>query len=375
LSKSSLEQYIVPLTYGYFTSKKPRSFFRTPPILQKDRPNRILYYYGYFNPPHIAHLNLLRYIFSRTHSHFNVIAAIILPLKEENCRDKFADCVDSSLLFSLEERVELWEKDAGFPEWACVLRSGHDSDWFFEALKKETKKEGFDIKYVSVIGPDYANLAGVYNYHEEVMFSDTGRPAGFVTSDGLLDLPRCTPWSVWKPTQGKALAISRSMITSLISMLGYEQVGKSQKYFDHTIVSKLKTRKTKKKGRKTKKKGRKNGATQSEDAQPAVEADRDSEILDSDTNHETTTTADDGPAIQYCRRHDKTDNVIFIPTEEGSVYRKYISSTLIRDMMSKNKSNPKEITEELAPLILGPHRKPSASVEPQTRAQVRRESA
>lgn len=75
-----------------------------------------------------------------------------------------------------------------------------------------------------------------------------------------------------------------------------------------------------------------------------------------------------------CRRTDKTDNVIFVPTTEDSIYRNYISSTDIRTMMSKNKSNLKEITPEMASLVLGPHRKSQQTVfpKPQTREQVSR---
>lgn len=48
-----------------------------------------------------------------------------------------------------------------------------------------------------------------------------------------------------------------------------------------------------------------------------------------------------------------------MPTTEDSVYRKYTSSTNIRNLMKKNTSDTKEITEELASLVLGPHRKVS----------------
>lgn len=82
----------------------------------------------------------------------------------------------------------------------------------------------------------------------------------------------------------------------------------------------------------------------------------------------------DPSAMYTCRRADKTDNVIFVPTTEDSIYRNYISSTDIRIMMSKNKSNPKEITPEMASLVLGPHRKSqqTVSAKPQTREQVSR---
>lgn len=63
------------------------------------------------------------------------------------------------------------------------------------------------------------------------------------------------------------------------------------------------------------------------------------------------------PDIYHCRRIRQFTDVFFIPTAEDSVYRKYISSIKIRDLMEKKWSHPKKITSELASLILGPHRK------------------
>lgn len=105
-AKNSLERYVVKAYYKY-DCQDPRPFFRKDPILQKDKPNRILLYYGCFNPPHIAHLNLLRHVYAETCSEFNVVAAFVLP-RPEFCVSKFADRKDKSHLYSVRERMELW---------------------------------------------------------------------------------------------------------------------------------------------------------------------------------------------------------------------------------------------------------------------------
>lgn len=85
---------------------------------------------GCFNPPHIAHLNFLRYVYLRANPKFNIVAATIVPLPDDPCRDKL-DGTDDKLLFSFDERVELWEQDAQYPEWACVV----DVDgWVYDAI-------------------------------------------------------------------------------------------------------------------------------------------------------------------------------------------------------------------------------------------------
>ncbi|TID21453.1 hypothetical protein E6O75_ATG04848 [Venturia nashicola] len=64
------------------------------------------------------------------------------------------------------------------------------------------------------------------------------------------------------------------------------------------------------------------------------------------------------PEIHHCRIQQSSD-LFFIPTAVGSEYRKYSSSTEIRKVMEKNTGHRKEITEELASIVLGPQRKVS----------------
>lgn len=105
----------------------------------------------------------------------------------------------------------MWEKDFEFPDWACVVEwEVASSDDFIWDLEESVRESGFEVKFVSVIGPDYVNLAqGVYNYSKEVMVSDTGRSTDFITADGLLTLPGCTPWEKLQPSNGNRVSSLR----------------------------------------------------------------------------------------------------------------------------------------------------------------------
>jgi hypothetical protein len=195
---------LIKAYYGY-RPPYPRKFLpQTPfsPVLKKGHINRILIYEGCFNPPHIAHLNLICYIYSRTRDSLNVVAAVIIPSSDKTCRKKFDDWNDSALLFSRQERKGMWENDPEFPEWACVI----DRYWWDDLddrLLRSAQDDGFNVKFVVACGPDYVNTERVLDYEEEVMVSDTGRAADFMTANGLLNLPGCSPWSLWPTVRPK----------------------------------------------------------------------------------------------------------------------------------------------------------------------------
>lgn len=76
---------------------------------------RVIIYPGCFNPPHVGHLNLLRYVIVNAEC-LNIVHAIILLLDDELCNTK-----NPSRPFTFAERQELWERDPEFPKWAEVV--------------------------------------------------------------------------------------------------------------------------------------------------------------------------------------------------------------------------------------------------------------
>ncbi|KAE9974887.1 hypothetical protein EG328_003554 [Venturia inaequalis] len=389
-----LEDYLLD---AYYETRpvQPRSFFRTPstsPRLKQGVTNRILVFRGCFNPPHIAHLNLLRYVYLRAASEFNIVAALIVALPDYSCTIKFQDPTDESLLFSWEERKTLWEQDSQFPDWACVIELDKWSNWVKPGLLTETIKDGFEVKFVHVLGPDHIAHKEGYDYVGETMTSDTGRRANFVGLEGMLDLPNCSPWAPW---ESRSLRLRKSKKERFMIRTGvFGGInGKSIEYLKGCVMGvlqKVVAGRTAHFGR-----GYRDAQTHLTVPNPVIheitttgEGLRKScstKEVKTETKAKTKTpkkakkmrkrkdigeveevTDEGSPVLQYCRGTQETDDLFFIPTAENSEYRKNTSSTEIRTVMEKNTRNPKDITEELASLVLGPHRKVSFECEEST---------
>ncbi|KAJ9602330.1 hypothetical protein H2200_013185 [Cladophialophora chaetospira] len=165
------------------------------PILRSDRTNRILLYSGSFNPPHLGHKALLRHVFENSQN-INVIAALVIPTDDQRLQEKKPT---GQRKFSFQQRVKLWQ-GYGPSDWYWVCDRESDSAWHaFEAgLIQSARRDGFKLKFVSVLGPDYADMTkGVaWNYLREHIVSDIARSADFVATEGasLKQLPGCDPW-------------------------------------------------------------------------------------------------------------------------------------------------------------------------------------
>lgn len=419
-----LEKHMVKSFYGC-TPDSPRSFFRTPsssPRLLRGRTNRILIYRGCFNPPHIAHLNLLRYVYLRAHLEFNIVAAIIIVLSDDSCRDKL-DGTDDRLLYSLDERKKLWEQDTEFPDWACVVDGDKwdaDETGIHTSLWNNVSKEGFELNLVTLIGPDYVSYAKGASTcgNREVMTSDAGRPVDFVGTNGLLQLPNCSPWKKWKTcsanesnhSEKEPLSRSRNGQKNLCQWKpGWKRstamlrriLGNSKEYLRGCVSGIPKVLHARRKTSHEDQDYRnslsylfaENISVSTSIAMPSTkerlqkqpsgenlfEATVPTKVpvtsQKTETSPENVVTSqntyaidvfkvcdqinhirDCFPEIHHCRIQECSE-LFFIPTSEGSAYRKHTSSTEIRNLMKKNTGDPKEMTEELASVVLGPNRK------------------
>jgi hypothetical protein len=160
---------------------------REMPLLSKDRVNRVLIYPGSFNPPHVGHLAVLRHAFESSPD-LNIVAGIILPAPVESVEWKNY-CSDRCLLLSREQRSELWKRDARFPAWAFA--PSYESAQLTEEIASAAKKDGYEILYIGLSGPDVWNFswppAHVYAYDPEYLISDAGRSVSFL---GPGDVPQ-----------------------------------------------------------------------------------------------------------------------------------------------------------------------------------------
>jgi hypothetical protein len=169
------------------------------PQLESGRMNRILLNPGCFNPPHRGHQAALNHAFMYSQD-ANVIAAIVLPLDD---RDVEAKCrrqkQNKSLVFTKRERVQLW-RGHGTHDW-CWIYDRDTQDWqtFRRRLTQAINKDGFDLKFVVVAGPDHIKRDSAPPCNpwdcEEIIVSNVGRAADFVTyRQALAQLNGCGPW-------------------------------------------------------------------------------------------------------------------------------------------------------------------------------------
>lgn len=125
-----------------------------------------------------------------------MIGAVVIPVEDETCSSKFGD--DGSLLYTIAERIKLWEDDHTFPSWACVLEE--DAwDSIRPTLSSLAHDDGFNIAFLMVCGPDHVDDedgSWMSNYHalNEILVSDTGKKADFNLASGMRDLDGCSTW-------------------------------------------------------------------------------------------------------------------------------------------------------------------------------------
>ncbi|KAK1974413.1 hypothetical protein LZ30DRAFT_408992 [Colletotrichum cereale] len=123
------------------------------PLLRRGRMNRVIVYPGCFNPPHLGHYNMLRRAFEGSRD-INVVAAVVFPLNDSRLEGKYA--MSDGLILSKAERVRLWRSDARFmPEW--WVYDGDEGDWYAlrDDLEEAIERDGFEIQFSSVLGPDH----------------------------------------------------------------------------------------------------------------------------------------------------------------------------------------------------------------------------
>lgn len=199
-----LAPYIESIHYGDSRTPFSKQIFdygitHRSPSLKFGCINRILVYPGSFNPPHLAHVEILRNGFTKSGRDMNIIAAIILPLDDEYCKRKLGG-QKRPLIFTKAERARLWN-GYGLSDWYWTYDRS-ESEWynFQKRLTDNISKDGLNISWVALCGPEYVNLDGIPSVPvfgcKDIMVSDAGRPADFTTRgvDRLRTLKGCEAW-------------------------------------------------------------------------------------------------------------------------------------------------------------------------------------
>jgi hypothetical protein len=157
------------------------------PLLSKDKVNRVMVYYGAFNPPHVGHLGVLCHAFQSS-SDLNIVAGVVRPLSVYQIREKNYYS-NRRLVLSQEQRLELWERDVRFPMWAFAPREYGTFEDLGTKIARAAKKDGYEIRYIRVLGPDNWNINDPrrhkYTRYSEYLITDAAREASFVTPNGV----------------------------------------------------------------------------------------------------------------------------------------------------------------------------------------------
>ncbi|KAL8951609.1 MAG: hypothetical protein Q9222_002435 [Ikaeria aurantiellina] len=171
------------------------------PQLFKANVNRLLLYYGCFNPPHGGHLRLLRHVFYHGTYGLNVCAAIVRPLNNVASERKLQQ-EGNGFIFDRDERCMLWKRDLCFPHWAWVHEGGNGTfTSFLRRLQQVAHEDGFKIEYVRLTGPnshDYRSPPGLDWFEcgsENLIISDAARAADYQRSSGRIkDFSTFSKW-------------------------------------------------------------------------------------------------------------------------------------------------------------------------------------
>lgn len=182
-----LEKYIqqvwdTPKAVKLFGTNDQKNAATTPvPMLRKHCKNRIIYYIGSFNPPHLGHLSLIDHVISNTSNasissstlpaspeNLNAVALIVIPHGERWIQRKLSKVPTSrspagkrraDLHLDVKQRYKLLRD--GIPDEVSRkgvwVTPGDLGEWWalHGKLKDLCQRDGFEIEYVELLGPDY----------------------------------------------------------------------------------------------------------------------------------------------------------------------------------------------------------------------------
>lgn len=132
---------------------------KAPPLFRKQDVNRIILFPGAFNPPHIGHLNLLRWVFEHAGHDLHIVAAIVVMTDDDRLVYKTSGEPDP-LILKREERLKLWVGEGLPVDWLWVFERS-EASWaaFRTEFEAAVKKDKIDVRFLMLGGPDWISSA------------------------------------------------------------------------------------------------------------------------------------------------------------------------------------------------------------------------
>lgn len=116
--------------------------------------NRVLFYPGCFNPPHLAHLALLQHMYGNSGKDQNYVAAIVFPVDHELVEKKLPEN-HGQLILTKQERASLWQGLDRAENF--YVYEGLFKEWqlFFGMLRARVAQDGYELNVSILSGPDH----------------------------------------------------------------------------------------------------------------------------------------------------------------------------------------------------------------------------
>lgn len=140
----------------------------------------------------------MRYVFDHARDELNIVAIIIVLTDDDKLEEKTSEEA-SPLILTRQRRIALW-RDKDVPQSCTWIYNKYQSEWaaFRSRLERSTKKDGFDLQFILLVGPDCVGSAGITDPRvwncRDCITSDISRPADFRGDNSMRQISAHTNW-------------------------------------------------------------------------------------------------------------------------------------------------------------------------------------
>jgi glycerol-3-phosphate cytidylyltransferase-like family protein len=124
-----------------------------PPMLRRNRQNRILVLAGCFDSPHMGHLELLAHVFLRTNS--VTVTAMTVPMNEKECTKGSGIVKGKQFVLTKDERKTLWQGEV-LSRMAWVYTGAvSELNGFQATVMRSAAEDAYHVSFTGLAGSDH----------------------------------------------------------------------------------------------------------------------------------------------------------------------------------------------------------------------------